>query len=220
MNLEVIDLHHARYQDAYRFQLDCVEEKVSHPDRCPDRLLFVEHDAVYTLGRYATDQNLIFSAEEREGQGIDLVSTDRGGEVTYHGPGQITGYPILLLSIKRGRGVAWYVNGLEEMLILTLQDFGISGRRDSINPGVWVQTDKIAAIGVRVTRQVTMHGFALNVRTNMDHYAGIIPCGVKGRGVTSMHQHCHNVVMEDVRKALVQRFSEVFGYSAVCQKRT
>jgi lipoate-protein ligase B len=219
VNLEVIDLAHASYQDAYLLQKQYVEEKVSHPDTCPDRLLVVEHDAVYTLGRFATEDNLLYDEKERLREGIGLVSTDRGGEVTYHGPGQITVYPIIRLSVKQRRGVAWYVDGLEEVIIMTLREFSLEGARDSINPGVWVGADKIAAIGVRVTRQVTMHGFALNVCAHLDHYRGIIPCGIQGRGVTSMHLHCANVNLKDVKASILKHFAEVFSYSNISYRK-
>ena len=196
-------------------QVRFLEQRVEDPENNPDRLILVEHDPVYTLGKYASECDIVFTDAERQQHGIAIERTDRGGQVTYHGPGQITGYPIVRLSRKRGTGVAWYVDRLEEMLIRTLCHFGLSGGRDAINPGVWIGKDKVAAIGVRVRRQVTMHGFALNVRTQLAHYDGIVPCGIKARGVTSMHHHLPGIRVTDVQPVLVDAFCEVFGYEDV-----
>lgn len=212
MKLELLSLGSMDYASAYQLQVALLEQRIAEPDLHPDRLLLVEHDPVYTLGKYATDRDIVFADAQRKALGIDLVQTDRGGQVTYHGPGQITGYPIIRLSRKRGSGVAWYVNRLEEMLILTLRHFGLEGARDSINPGVWLGSDKVAAIGVRIRRQITMHGFALNVRAELSHYAGIVPCGIKERGVTSMHEHVPDIRVEDVKPILMDAFCEAFGY--------
>jgi len=144
-------------------------------------------------------------------KGIRVIKTDRGGDVTYHGPGQLVGYPIMNIG-GESRGVLWYVEKLEEVLIRTLNTFGLDPVTDRQNRGVWIGNDKIAAIGVRVTRQVTMHGFALNVSTDLSDYSGIIPCGIVGRGVTSLHRFVPDVRMEEVKKRVIQRFVKVFEY--------
>ncbi len=215
MKLEWCDIGFREYSSAYRLQETLLAQRIADPGGLPDRLLLVEHNPVYTLGRYASEKDVLFAEAQRKQMGIALVQTDRGGQATYHGPGQITGYPIVRLSRKKGLGVAWYVNQLEEMLIETLRHFGLSGKRDSINPGVWLGQDKVAAIGVRVRRQVTMHGFALNVRAELPHYAGIVPCGIQSRGVTSMHQHLPDITVGDVKPVLLQAFCTAMGYNQV-----
>jgi lipoyl(octanoyl) transferase len=218
MTLEVWDAGRMGYADAYAVQTRWMQERIAGKDACPDRLLLVEHAPVYTLGRYAAHDNVLWNESERQQRGIDLAQTDRGGQVTYHGPGQLTGYPILKLSARRGQGVAWYVEGLESVMIRTLEHFGLEGNRDAINPGVWLGKDKVAAIGVRVSRQVTMHGFALNVTANLGDYEGMIPCGIRGRGVTSMHAHCNGVTVPDVKPVLLSAFCEVFGYQTMLSR--
>ncbi len=212
MKLELVDIPHIEYVSAYQMQQRLLEARIAAADALPDRLMLVEHEPVYTLGKYASESDVLFSVQTRKAKGITVVQTDRGGQVTYHGPGQITGYPIIRLSTKKAQGVAWYVDRLEEVLIETLAHFELSGGRDAVNPGVWIGKDKVAAIGVRVRRQITMHGFALNVRTNLSHYDGIIPCGIKGRGVTSMHSYLPGIQIEDVKPVLIGAFCNVFGY--------
>ena len=206
--LNVRDLGLMPYEAALHIQEDAVEARKAN--EAPDLLLLVEHEPVYTLGRNSEDDNIVAGAETLEKWGVDVVRTGRGGQVTYHGPGQLVGYPII--SLQDREGVAWYVNSLEETLIRTLANFGVDGTRDPANRGVWVGGEKIAAIGVRITRGVTMHGFSLNVNVNMNHYGGIIPCGIKGRGVTSLHLKTPGVSMDEVKKAAIETFREVFEY--------
>lgn len=179
-----------------------------------DTLVLVEHEPVYTLGRQADENNVIASAEELRAYDITVVRTGRGGDVTYHGPGQMVGYPIISLS-DLGKGPAWYVERLEETIIRTLGHFGIQAGRDEINRGVWVGKEKIAAIGVRITRHITMHGFALNVHTDLAHYAGIVPCGIHDRGVTSMHCLDEHVNFKEVQDRLISVMAEVFGFTEI-----
>ncbi len=214
MTLEVRDVGYiASYPDAYRMQEAHWQARLQGGDTQQDVLLLVEHAPVYTLGKHADPAYVLCKPAELEACGIALVQTDRGGQVTYHGPGQITGYPIVRLTRRGGRGVAWYVEHLEESLIQTLAHFGLDGKRDPINPGVWVQGDKMAAIGVRVRRGITMHGFALNVAVDLAHYAHMVPCGIAGRGVTSMHRYCPGITPADVKPVLVKSFASVFGYT-------
>ena len=207
--LRIIDLGRRPYRPVLDLQKQLVEQR--RAGDIPDTLVLVEHEPVYTLGRSAKDEHLLLPREEIERLGIDVVRIGRGGDVTYHGPGQIVGYPILDLG-SRERGLSWYITSLEEVLIRTLADFGVEGTRDSRNRGVWVGNDKIAAIGVRVARRVTLHGFALNVRTDLAYYDGIVPCGVRHAGVTSLDRLVPDVEKEAVKGKVVERFKEVFGY--------
>jgi len=179
--------------------------------RVPDTLILVEHDRVYTLGRNADEGNVVAAPAALKDAGIEIVRTTRGGDVTYHGPGQIVGYPILDLR-ARGEGAVEYVGCLEEVLIRLLAEYGIEGQRDRANRGVWVGREKVAALGVRVTRGITMHGFALNVTVDLQPFGGIIPCGIRGRGVTSMARLVPGVTVESVKPRLIEQFRIVFRY--------
>jgi lipoyl(octanoyl) transferase len=207
--LRVVDLGRMAYEEAFALQERTVEDRKA--GRIGDTLLLVEHDPVYTLGRNATEENIVQTREELARAGISVVRTTRGGQVTYHGPGQLVGYPILELG-GRERGVTAYIDSLEKVLILLLSEYGVQAGTDSRNRGVWVGNDKIAAIGIRVTRGITMHGFALNVKTELRQYSGIVPCGIRGAGVTSLALLVPGVDMEDVKRRLIARFRDVFGY--------
>jgi lipoyl(octanoyl) transferase len=179
-----------------------------------ESLLLLEHAPVFTLGRNATPADVLLSPERRRELGIELFETDRGGKVTYHGPGQLVGYPILNLAPDR-RDVKAYVTGLEEAVIRTLADFGIAGerspRRDRVT-SVWVGNDKIAAIGVHISRWITTHGFALNVTSeSLAGFLGIVPCGIVDGGVTSMERLGLKPSLEQVAAAFRARFGEIFG---------
>jgi lipoyl(octanoyl) transferase len=179
-----------------------------------ETLLLLEHDPVYTLGRNADPGEILCTPERRRELGISLFETDRGGRATYHGPGQLVGYPILDLSPDR-RDVKRYVYDLEESIIGTLSEFGIEGTRSPLKErvtSVWIGNDKIAAIGVHISRWITTHGFALNITTDLDHFLGIIPCGITDGGVTSMERVLgRGIAMEEVERAYRERFAEVFG---------
>jgi lipoyl(octanoyl) transferase len=188
-----------------------------------DRLLLVEHPHTYTLGSSGHDDYVLLSETERERRGISLFHVDRGGDVTYHGPGQIVGYPILKLprDHELRANVIGYVRNLEQVIIHTLADYGINAKPIPKLTGVWVDTPhgeaKIAAIGVRVNvKAVTKHGFALNVNTDLSYFDGIIPCGIRDKGVTSMAALIGAEVDEaDVRRRLIHHFGDVFGYEMV-----
>ncbi len=179
-----------------------------------ETLFLLEHEPVYTLGRNADPREILFTPARREELGISVYETDRGGRATYHGPGQLVGYPILDLSPDR-RDVRRYVRDLEESLIRTLADFGIEGKRSPLKDrvtSVWVGNDKIAAIGVHLSRWVTTHGFALNVATNLEHFLGIIPCGITDGGVTSMERVLgRRVDLAEVGRVFVEHFGAIFG---------
>jgi lipoyl(octanoyl) transferase len=185
------------------------------PDRPADHLLLLEHPHVYTLGRNASAGDVLASAEWLERRGIEVVESDRGGQVTYHGPGQLVGYPILDLGPDR-RDVRRYVRDLEEVLIRTLADYGIDGvvRPGAALIGVWVGGEKIAAIGVHLSRWITTHGFALNLATDLSLYAGIVACGLRHERVTSMARLLgpDRTVppLAEVAQRLAVHFGEVF----------
>jgi lipoate-protein ligase B len=178
----------------------------------PDTLLLLEHRAVYTLGRSAAAENVLFSEESLRQAGIERAVTSRGGDVTYHGPGQLVGYPIVHLG-ELGRRVLEYVDGLEEALIRVAASYGVRAGRDARNRGVWVGDSKLAALGIRVAHQVTMHGFALNVNTRLDDYRGIVACGLRGAGVTSLGRLLGRTLdMGEVKARAAEALRSVFGY--------
>ena len=180
-----------------------------------ETLFLLEHEPVYTLGRNASPQDILWTRETRRAAGIEVFETNRGGKVTYHGPGQLVGYPILDLSPDR-KDVKRYVTDLEEVLIRALSEFGItasrSDRKDRVT-SVWVGNDKIAAIGVHIARWITTHGFALNVANEaLKNFSGIVPCGISDGGVTSIEREAGRAVsVESVAKTVAQTFGEVFG---------
>jgi lipoyl(octanoyl) transferase len=177
----------------------------------PDTLLLLEHPHVYTLGRNALPENMLVSAEFLASRGAQIFHTDRGGDVTYHGPGQLVGYPILDLT-KHRRDISWYMRSLEEVFIRTAHDYGIEAGRSAGAPGVWIGNDKLTAVGVHLSRWVTSHGFAMNVNTNLQYFEWIVPCGLHGRGVTSLAKLLgHAVDMEEVMERVVKHFGAVFG---------
>jgi lipoyl(octanoyl) transferase len=177
-----------------------------------EHLLLLEHPHVFTLGRNASEDDVLASAEWLARRGVEVVESDRGGQVTYHGPGQLVGYPILDLSPDR-RDVRRYVRDLEEVLIRTLADYGIDAvvRPGTALIGVWVGGEKIAAIGVHLSRWITTHGFALNVATDLSLYAGIVPCGLRQESVTSMQRVLGAAPpLAAVAARLAGHFGEVF----------
>jgi lipoyl(octanoyl) transferase len=153
----------------------------------PDTLLLLEHDPVFTIGRNGKADNVLVPEDALKAQGFDVFETGRGGDVTYHGPGQVVGYPILDLSPDR-RDVHRYVRDLEEVMIRTCAAYGLQGSRVSGRTGCWIGDEKIGAIGVRISRWVTSHGFALNVTTDLSAFRLIVPCGISDRGVTSLEK--------------------------------
>ncbi|MBI3536993.1 MAG: lipoyl(octanoyl) transferase LipB [Chloroflexi bacterium] len=175
-----------------------------------DVLILLEHPPVFTLGRNANDSNILASPEFLRQHGIEIFHVERGGDVTYHGPQQLVGYPILDLNHFR-RDVGWYVRALEELLIRALADFGIQGKRIEKLVGVWTGEEKIAQIGARIEQWITYHGFALNVDPPMEHFDLIVPCGISDKAVTSMARVLNRAIdMRDVRARVAARFADVF----------
>ena len=184
------------YQAAYDLQRRLHAQVVA--GELPDLLLLLEHPHVYTLGRRGQQSHILASDEALTQLGVETHFTDRGGETTYHGPGQLVGYPIVNLR-RWGGGVRKYVETLEQVLIGTLSEFGITAHSEGKPTGVWVEDAKIAAIGVRVSRSVTMHGFALNVCPDLSFFDHIVPCGMPGARVTSMAQELgQEIAVSDV----------------------
>jgi len=180
-----------------------------------DILLLVEHLPVITLGRRADENHILVSQEVLAREGIKVYRIERGGDVTYHGPGQLVGYPILHLP-SYGLGASDYMHRLEDVIAHTLADYGISTHRREKTIGVWVGENKIAALGVRIRRGVTFHGFALNVHPNMQHWRLIIPCGITDGWVTSMAQELGSPPpMEEVRKRIAFHFGQLFNVELV-----
>ncbi|HET9235333.1 MAG TPA: lipoyl(octanoyl) transferase LipB [Candidatus Eisenbacteria bacterium] len=206
--LETSFLGRVSYEEGLRLQ----EERVAgvQAGTLAEALFLLEHDPVLTLGRSSHSENIVASQSELLRLGIRVFECGRGGDVTYHGPGQLVGYPILNLSPDR-KDVWKYVRGLEEALIRALADYGITAGRFERLTGVWVGQEKIAAIGVRVSRWVTSHGFALNVTTNLDHFRTIVPCGIRSYGVTSMARHLDAPPrLEDVGRKVAVHLGAVF----------
>jgi len=180
-------------------------------------LLFVEHPPVYTLGKSGKIENIIIGEEERIKEGIDFFHTNRGGDITFHGPEQIVGYPIFDLE-KFYTDIGRYLRELEEVIILTLKEYGINAGRSAGETGVWIDAlhkgkeRKICAMGVRCSRWVTMHGFALNVNTDLHYFDGIIPCGIQNKKVTSLKEELgRDVSIQEVKEKLIGNFERVFN---------
>ena len=212
---EVRRLGRVDYGDALSLQARLVEER--RGGAIGDTLLLLEHPPVITLGVKTRGKptNIIASPEALASEGVTVFETGRGGDITYHGPGQLVGYPILDLRPDRC-DVHRYVRDLEEVLILAIREFGIEGRRVKGLTGVWVgpegREEKIAAIGVRISRWITSHGFALNVATDLRHFRLIVPCGIADRGVTSIERVLgRSVAMTDVENAIVRAFDTAFN---------
>src|SRR5262249_29771412 len=209
--MRVCDLHNLHlvtYENGMRLQQKFVE--LRQAEQVEDQLLLLEHPPVITLGRGGDAGNLLAAPEMLQSQRVRFYETTRGGDITYHGPGQLVGYPILHLGEGR-RDVRKYVTALEEVLIRTVAEYGITASRADGRRGIWVGDDKIAAIGVRIARWVTSHGFALNVNTNLEHFRLITPCGIHGSGVTSIARMTGRAVpLDDVREVIAAKFAEVF----------
>ncbi len=207
--LTVLDLGKSPYGSTWELQKNLHTRRLQN--EIGDTLILVEHFSVYTLGKNADAHHLLASKEYLKSRGIELFKVDRGGDITYHGPGQLVGYPIFNLKEHR-ESVGWFVNTIEEVLIRTLSTFGIQAARLPHLTGVWVGENKIAAIGMRVSRWVTMHGFALNVSTDLSYYSGIIPCGIASKGVTRMLDLNPAVEWQAVQNEVIKQFVELFGF--------
>ena len=203
--IKIIDLGFLDYKNSWNFQKE-LQKKVLNGD-CLDSIIFVEHDSVYTFGKNSDKSNLLVSKDSK----IKIYETERGGEITYHGPGQIVCYPILNLKNFK-QSVTWYMRALEEVIIETLKLFHIKASRKDGLTGVWVKDEKIGAQGVRMTKWVTMHGFALNVNTDLRFFNDIIPCGIKDFGVTSIEKIIGKEQdLSKVKEHILISFAKVFN---------
>jgi len=204
MMLQVQDLGNSSYKRTWEIQKELQLQRIEN--NIDDTLLLVEHEPVYTFGKNADENHLLQNYPEN----VKLFYTERGGDITFHGPGQIVGYPIMDLHNYK-MSISWYMRSLEEVIIRSLDKFGISADRKDSLTGVWVEDEKIAALGVRISRWVTMHGFALNVNTDLAYYDSIIPCGIFDYGITSMkHILGENQNISKIKSTLSAVFLDVF----------
>jgi lipoyl(octanoyl) transferase len=229
MNKEVAfeDLGFRDYKDVWEYQEQRFQEilniKIQNRRKgeskpTPNFFLFVEHPHVYTLGKSGDEAHLLVSEQQLTEKGAQFYRINRGGDITYHGPGQVVGYPILDLD-NFFTDIHKYLRFLEEMIILTLAEYGLRGERSEGETGVWLEVGtprarKICAMGVRASRWVTMHGFALNVNTDLSYFDLMIPCGIRGKGVTSLSRELgRHVPMEEVKEKLKTHFLALFEAS-------
>ncbi|MBI4211669.1 MAG: lipoyl(octanoyl) transferase LipB [Deltaproteobacteria bacterium] len=208
LQCEVRDLGIITYQDAWDLQEKLRAERLA--GEIPDTLLLLEHPPVFTLGRRPCETDLLVPREVLQDAGIEVIQSNRGGRITYHGPGQLVGYFIFSLdSVKKS--VQEFVCAVEELCRLTIADFGVVGTRDQEHPGIWIGKNKIAAVGMHFSRGVSQHGFALNVNPNLMHYQYIIPCGIHDRGVASLESLLpESPSMNAVKERLQTHLREVF----------
>ena len=203
----ILDLGLSPYQDAWDLQKQLQSQRIL--GQIKDHLLLVEHLPVYTLGKNSPKEHLLTTNEPKN---ISIIQTDRGGKITFHGPGQLVGYPILDLNQYK-KSVSWYMRELEQLIIDVLNEYDIKADRKEGLTGTWVGDKKIAALGVRISKWVTMHGFSLNINPDLNYYRNIIPCGISEYGVTSMANLLGENVpsMNEIKETLVQHFIAKFS---------
>jgi len=202
----ILDLGMSHYEDAWDLQKQLQSQRIS--GQIDDHLLLVEHFPVYTLGKNSPREHLLVQGLKN----ISIIQTDRGGNITFHGPGQLVGYPILDLNQYK-KSVSWYMRELEQLIIDVLKEYDINAGRKKGLTGTWVKDKKIAALGVRISKWVTMHGFSININPDLKYYQGIIPCGISEYGVTSMANLLGNNVpnMTEIKKTLIKHFISKFS---------
>lgn len=223
-NIALKDLGLKDYKEVWEYQnklfQKVIDIKLANRERekqepTPNYFLFTEHPHVYTLGKSGNMNNLLLSEDQLKEKGITFFKSNRGGDITYHGPGQIIGYPIIDLD-NFFPDIHLYMRKLEEVIILTIADYGLKGERSKGETGVWLDVGtpfarKICALGVRTSRWVTMHGFALNITTNLGYFDHIIPCGIKGKAVTSMKAELGKTISQkEIKLKILHHFSKVF----------
>lgn len=198
------------YQEAWDLQKKILE--LRYQNKIPDVLLLLEHPNTYTLGKVTDKNNLLSDPDFLKENKISVYEIDRGGDITFHGPGQIVGYPIINL-VNWKRDAHEYLRGLEEVIIRTCDEFGLKSQRNPKYTGVWIDDRKIAAIGIKISRWITMHGFAFNVNTDLSLFNGIIPCGIKEKSVTSLSKELNvEVEIKIVKEKLLNNFKQFFEY--------
>jgi lipoyl(octanoyl) transferase len=214
MILRICDIGRIGYEEALEMQRRAVT--LRQREEIPDTLYLLEHPPVITMGKSAVEADILASREDLTAAGATVHYIERGGETTYHGPGQLVGYVIFHL-YQHQRKLKKFVENLEEVFIrLLAADFGVEAGRDPEHRGVWVGNEKIAAIGIAVKEAVTMHGFAFNVAPDLSHFNWIIPCGIRDRGQTSLERLLgHTPNPEMVKDAVAESFAEVFGYDEI-----
>ena len=210
------DLGLADYNQVWDLQKEIFS--LRYRNEIDDTFFLLEHPHTYTLGKVAEKENLISTNDQLKELGISVYEIDRGGDITYHGPGQIVGYPIIKLSDWK-EDTHEYLRALEEVIIKTCAEYGLDTNRNPKYTGVWLGEKKIAAIGIKVSRWITMHGFASNVNTDLSYFGGIIPCGIKYKDVTSLQLELGKKIrLNEVKEKLVKNFQNVFGYSNFIEK--
>lgn len=206
--MQLLSLGRISYQDALAKQLEVLAQV---QDGADDTLLLLEHDPVLTLGASFHPENLLHPQDWYQAQGIEVVPTDRGGDITYHGPGQIVAYPIFDVA-KHGKDLHRWMRDLEQTVINALMEFDLKGERLDVNSGVWINEKKVCAIGIKIKRWVSMHGIAINCSADLAPFSTIVPCGIRSHGVTSISQELGRIVtVEDFAPALIQGFKTVFS---------
>jgi len=202
----ILDLGTSHYEDAWDLQKQLQSKRIS--GQINDQLILVEHPPVYTLGKNSPKEHLLI----KESENISIIQTDRGGDITFHGPGQLVGYPILDLNQYK-KSISWYMRELEQLIIDVLKEYDIIAGRKKGLTGAWVRDKKIGALGVRISKWVTMHGFSLNIDPDLQYYQGIIPCGISEYGITSMANLLGENVpsMADIKETLVRHFITKFS---------
>ena len=207
LSQNILDLGLSDYNETWKLQKKLQSKRIL--GEIEDHLLLVEHPPVFTLGKNASKQHIINNSDD-----VSIIQTDRGGNITFHGPGQLVGYPILDLNHYK-RSITWYMRELEQLIIDVLGEYDIKASRKKGLTGTWVKDKKIAALGVRISRWVTMHGFSLNINPDLNFYKNIIPCGIKEYGVTSMAKIMGNEVpsMDEIKAKMTKYFTKNFvGY--------
>jgi len=227
--IQLQDIGLKNYGDAWNYQNNLFQEiiniKLENRNReiqkiTPNYFLFTKHPSVYTIGKSGNINNLLLSKKQLEEKGITFFESNRGGDITYHGPGQIIGYPILNLDYFFS-DIHLYMRNLEEVIILTIAEYGLKGMRSEGETGVWLDVGtpfarKICALGVRTSRWVTMHGFALNVSTNLGYFDHIIPCGIRGKAVTSLEVELgKKTPTKELKAKIIKHFSTIFDATFV-----
>jgi len=208
--LEYFDLGLISYDKAWELQKETFEAR--RRDLIADTIYLLEHPHTYTLGKVTDKVNLTGSDNYLKEKGISVYETDRGGDITYHGPGQVVGYPIINLDLWH-KDTHLYLRNLEEVIIKTCADYGLEAYRIDRLTGVWIENRKIAAIGIKISRWITMHGFAVNVNTDLSLFNGIIPCGIRDKGITSLGKELGaDIPVAEVKGKIIKHFTGLFGY--------
>jgi len=207
------DLDTIGYKEAWELQHDLLQQRKDK--KINDVFLMLEHPHTYTLGKTADKKNLVGSKEYLEENKISVFEIDRGGDITYHGPGQIVGYPIISLN-EWQNDTHKYLRALEEVIILTCKDYGLETGRKEKYTGVWIENRKIAAIGIKISNWISMHGFAFNINTDLSLFNGIIPCGISDKEVTSLAKELgREISLSEVKEQLLNNFKEIFQYDVI-----